>query len=712
MNPFSLLKRQLWNILVFIFATFILNRSCGEFYNIAWGTGVAIGQFSLMWLLLFSVFVLFCCLLLGFTGIVLWKPAVVARPFAMFISFRKKSGSARWLLALLIFIFPVYFLQYTAGGVIFQGMYIRSLIWAVTVLLFAGLISGDDLLIGWREFLAALILTSSEFIIAFEFIDVTNYPFSLGWSEGNRLWDYSLLFGSGLYLYPADKGIPVLLDFGRQLVGGLPFLIPGINIGVERFWVALTFIIPYLLLGLATFRASRKNKQEWLFAVLWVFLFLKQGPIHPPLVLSAALTALGWGAPLWLGIPLVAGAAHFAFASRTTWMFAPAIWIVMLEFSGASFTKKETIKWAWIRSTILGFAGILGLYLIRYLLQPLQMLFQSKVADPVAAVPSVVESAYTAQPTLLDTAINLVTIQPLLWYRLLPNSTYKSGILVALVLAVAPLMILLAYLLFKKIWQVSFLQKTALILPLLVFLGIGLVASAKIGGGGDLHNMDMFLITLMFAGALAWYNGGREWLLDGKTLPAVLKLVVVIFFIVPALAALRELYSYNLGEEAPRLMILADRPDEKSLDMRPTRKAVDVALATIREEVELAKVKGDVLFIDQRQLLTFGYIEDVPLIPEYEKKVLMNEALSANGNYFRAFYADLAAQRFELIISEPLRVPERGMEYQFGEENDAWVKYVAIPILCYYEPKTTLSEVGAQMLIPKDEIENCAELLP
>ena len=50
----------------------------------------------------------------------------------------------------------------------------------------------------------------------------------------------------------------------------------------------------------------------------------------------------------------------------------------------------------------------------------------------------------------------------------------------------------------------------------LAFLVVGLVASVKIGGGGDLHNMDMFLIGLLFTSALAWQNGGSDWIQNGK----------------------------------------------------------------------------------------------------------------------------------------------------------------------------------------------------
>jgi hypothetical protein len=75
----------------------------------------------------------------------------------------------------------------------------------------------------------------------------------------------------------------------------------------------------------------------------------------------------------------------------------------------------------------------------------------------------------------------MLTIQPLLWYRLLPNSTYGMGILFALLLAVGPLVLVLFALSANKIWRLDLLQKLSLVLPLLAFLMVGLVVSTKIG---------------------------------------------------------------------------------------------------------------------------------------------------------------------------------------------------------------------------------------
>ncbi len=709
-------------------AGFLLYRACVDFYAIAWGTGTWRGEFSLTWAALYYSFVAFSILLFALTALFVWKPQIFDPAQNRALALRQKMGSLRWLFWILALAAPVWFFQYTAWGFVFQKLYIRLVIWIFVVLLMTFLASRGAQAAGWNEFLASLVFTASAFSIAASLKYVNDYPFSMGWSEGNRLWDYSVLFGRDLYIYPADRGIPVLLDFGRRLVGGLPFLFPGVTITAARLWVGMTVVVPYILLGLALFRMAAKDKVAWTLLTLWTFLFLKQGPIHPPLVLSAALVALAWRTPLWFAIPLVAGAGYFAEASRFTWIFASGIWIVMLEFASASLLKPSAASTVWKRAILLGALGIFGGFLLPNLIDAAASLNRPAaplvVAQPTAAAEAGAENqAEAANPpaaveekTVLQSfvaqVVNIITIQPLLWYRLLPNSTYDNGILLALLFAVLPLLTVLFYLSLKKIWNLNRLQKLSLVLPSLAFLGVGLVASAKIGGGGDLHNMDMFLIGVLFAGALAWQGGGRDWLQDGGGIPFLMKAVIVAMLVNSSIAPLVEMRSYALGEQAAWLKTLTDAKSESTMEMLPTQAETDAALQTIREEAAKAKPQGEVLFMDQRQLLTFGYVTDIPLAAEYEKKVLMNQALSGDAAYFEKYYRDLAARRFSLIISEPLRTPVQDSSYQFGEENNAWVKWVAAPTLCYYEPLTTLKTVRVQLLVPKSGVVDCSlELL-
>jgi hypothetical protein len=282
-----------------------------------------------------------------------------------------------------------------------------------------------------------------------------------------------------------------------------------------------------------------------------------------------------------------------------------------------------------------------------------------------------------------------VTDQSLLWGRLWPTPTNPLGIVPALLIAVAPLVVLLFYWLYKRYWRLDWLRLAAIFAPLLAFLGVGLVVSVKMGGGNNLHNLDMFLLGLVFVAALAWRAGLDQWIIhlgqhpfDGNT--SLPRLLLVLVVITPAIQQVLYL---------------------KPLALADTDK-VNNAISKVVAEVDRAKQQGEVLFMDQRQLLTFGYIKDVPLVPDYEKKFLMDRAMSNDAAYFKQFYKDLANHRFMLIVSEPLKVKynvEKDSDYGFGEENDLWVKWVADPVLRYYQPIETFKNRRMQLLVPITE---------
>jgi hypothetical protein len=159
-------------------------------------------------------------------------------------------------------------------------------------------------------------------------------------------------------------------------------------------------------------------------------------------------------------------------------------------------------------------------------------------------------------------------------------------------------------------------------------------------------------------------------------------------------------------------IVTLTKVESKDLGSLPSDRVVEAALETVRRQVKDAQSRGEVLFMDHRQLLTFGYIQDVLLVSEYEKKRMMDEALSDDTAYFEPYYKDLAAHRFSLIVGDPLRAPIKDSDYQFGEENNAWVQWVVRPTLCYYEPIDTIPEVRLQLLVPKQESSDCSEFLP
>ena len=688
--------------LMLIALGYILVRACTEFYDVAWGSGTWLGEFSLKWGIGFFGFVVFCIFSWIIAVILTWKPDALSVWRERIIGFREKLGAFRWLIVFAFLVFPAWFLQYTPWGIVFSGLYFRLFLWIYVIFGLAIFLQTGERFLSWSGFLTSLLLTSSVFSIAAAMIIVLDYPFSLGWSEGNRLWDYSVLFGRDLYDYPADREIYSLTDVGRQLVGGLPFLFTNVSISAERFWVGLTTIVPYLLLGLAAFKSEFRNKKLWFLLALFAFVFLKQGPIHPPLVLCAVVVALIWRRTLWAAVPLIFITGYLAEESRYTWLFAPGIWIVMLEFSGAMLQDGRLQKVTWWRAIALGLSGAIGGYFGPTLIKWARAILTGEEIASLTGGGAVSVSSVTTS----------VTAHPLLWYRLFPNATYGIGIILALLIAVAPTVLLLLYLSASKKWILAPWQKAGLWLPLLAFLAVGLVVSTKIGGGGDLHNLDMFLIGILFTAAIAWENGGRQWLGEIDASPLWVKGVLALLLVIPGIQPLSALRSYRFVEDATWLITLTDVSDEKFLEMLPPQDEVDEILGTIRQEVDARKSQGEVLFMDQRQLLTFGYVRDVALVPDYEKKLLMNEAMGDNADYFAAFYADLKTARFSLIVTEPLRAPVKDSDYQFGEENNAWVEWVVRPVLCYYDEIETFRSAQIQLLVPKQGDVDCSSELP
>lgn len=493
-----------------------------------------------------------------------------------------------------------------------------------------------------------VLIAASAFAAGKKLILVTSYPFATGWSEGNRLWDYSLYFGRQRFLVEGTFSYPSYLTPGRHGLWGLIFLWPGVDIFAARLWDAVLWIAPAIILGLVLARkwwVSRFGKSAALGFVLWTFLFLSQGPIYAPLVVSAIFLAWGFSRSRRWRTALVVGVACFyAGISRWTWLMAPAIWAVMwalLDTEGEPSLRKR-LPWP----VALGAAGLGGAALSQVFIG---------LAFPQGAAPYATAAA-----------------QDLLWYRLLPNPTNSYGVLLGLLLAVGPV-VAVGLVGLRTGRAPDGWSRTGILGGLLAFLAVGLVASVKIGGGSNLHNLDMFLVGLvMLAGVLGVRADGKAAV---RRVPLLLALVVAV----------------------PSVLTLESGG---ALDL-PSQAVASNSLTNLQSYVTEAAKEGEVLFIDQRQLFSFGNLPGVPLVMDYELKDLMNQAMAHNAAYLDRFYADLAAGRFVAIIADPMTVNYQGRSYPFGEENDAWVRYVSEPLLEAYEPGLRLDEVGVWVYRPK-----------
>ena len=606
---------------------------------------------------------------IGFVGgvvvialLVIWKPSV----FGFLRKIRSRLGWLRWVLIILLAIGLVLFFSLPFSN-IFGGTYLRSLLIFFSFSVGAWLASGEaESDFSWMGALIGVVLLGTIFALGVSFREAVNYPFSLGWSEGNLLWDYSTLYGRELYNYPAGNNIPSLLGRGRQSLWGLPFLLGAVPIELVRFWSAFVFTIPYIILGFFLFAKEKNRFGLWLLLSLWAFLFLSQGPIYTPLVLAAILVAASRRKSLWISVPLVALAGYYAQMSRSTWLFAPAMWAVLMTFLDPALSGSKNIKKRWMDSIILGVAGLSGGYVLPEIIKRARTLINGKTLNPGLLTVEGISSK--------------VGRQPLLWSRLLPNATNGTGILLGLLLAVGPLLFLLIYIIVKKRWRLDVWQKLAFGGILGAFLVVGLIISVKIGGGNNLHNLDMFLIGTLFAASLAWEAGLKQWVKSIDAQPGWIRLLILAAVLYPAVQPVISVQPFIL----------------------PLKNETQEALSSVQQYVMEGEQKGAVLLIDQRQLLTFGFIQDIPLIPEYEKRHMMDMAMADDADYFNKFYEDIAGHRFSMILSEPLHTGFQGGQYEFGNENDAWVKWVSVPLLCYYEPVETYPVYGVQILVPKE----------
>ncbi|MDH5506393.1 MAG: hypothetical protein OEZ02_04165 [Anaerolineae bacterium] len=577
----------------------------------------------------------------------------------------------RWLRYVLTFgllILPSLVIYHNPTALTFSGYWLRLFLILAAVSVAALLLRPAVPFSVWLETYFSLVILAAVIFLVAGFLDmVTAYPFSLSWSEGNRLWDYSVLFGADRYIIPQGKKLDSFAVIGRKFFWGLPFLFPRMDIVGVRLWNELVKVWPYLLLpGLLLF-GRWKTRHPWrdtlLFAA-WGFLFLHQGPIYSTLLVSAAIMVLGVRSKnLALACLLVMVGGVAASESRWHWAYAPGLWAGMLALMqiDAPVLNRANLP-RLVRPILFGISGYLGGHIIVSMIRSYQN----------------TKWGFTGFTLVFDPLRTETFNQAFLWDRLLPNPTFSPGVLLGLLWAVGPILAIMFLLRRQGAWRMNALQIAAIAFVSIAFLAVGLTASVKIGGGGDLHNLDMFLITILMLAASVWPEI-LEFLRKAQT-SSQSKLLIYLLLLVPVF--------YTIHWSADPIQL-------------PPADKVASSLAVIRDEVAAAQQHGEVLFMDQRQLLTFGFFPGLPLVVDYEKKKVMDKAMANNQQYFDQFYADLANHRFSLIVSEPLFQAPLSAAGSFSDENNAWVHWVLGPLLEYYQPLITLKAVNVQLLVPR-----------
>ena len=506
--------------------------------------------------------------------------------------------------------------------------------------------------------------------------DISMYPFSIGWSEASRYYYASLYFSNNIYGFSVS---PSTLHPTRYLMQSIPFIIDWLPLWFHRFWQVLLWLVTLLGTGILLGRRLKiiLKSLRWLLLV-WVFLFLWQGPVYYHLLIMVIIVLWGFNYQrTWLAMLVVILASIWAGISRVNWFPVPGMLAATIYFIEKPLSWGEDIgnkndgvnyKKQSIHSTI----GYLVLPIIWVVVGTLTALGSQSIYIILSDnKPEQFASSFSSD---------------LLWYRLLPNSTFSLGILTATILISLPILILAVYRYRKG--DIHF--HPVVLLGLITILGVlligGLVVSVKIGGGSNLHNMDAYLVILMIVGGYIYFHRVPLGSSLRTTQPQISAWVNLFLVVIPVLFTLKsdsQFVRYNPSE---------------------TKNTLTKIQRNIHRVLE---DDGEVLFISERQLLIFDYIDSVTLVPEYEKVFLMEMVMAGNQAYLGDLRSDIQNQRFDLIITDPLfdRYQESGERW--AEENNVWVELVSTPILCHYWRRVTFPESGIQILSPRDNRIDC-----
>ena len=618
----------------------------------AWGLGSILGFSGSMLLALWSCFLIsFICIL----GLILTYTAYseVMLNLCRRISNTLSKLHSFGLVIFFILLFSItYCSLFTVSLSLIAGTPFISLFGNLGML-------GAVILISDRKMNSNLVLLiSASFLSLFLVIvslipEISPYPFTMTWSDGSRLYEASLFFSRLVY----SKQAPLpLLDPTRGLLQSIPFLIPSLPIWVHRLWRVLLWLgITFLSAHALVQRIKLKNHWLRLGLFAWFSIFIFQGPIYFHLLVVVLIVLLGFDKNrLWKTMVFVGLASIWAGFSRVNWFPVAGMLAAVLYILEVPRGEKKFLQyWAWPV-----FAVLLSLGLA-FGAQRVYMILSGVPVD------------------YFMTSFN----STMLWYRLFPSAAYGKGVIGLLLVASAPLILVIGWRIWGRLKAWKPLRLLGLLSIWLALVATGLIVSAKIGGGNNLHNLDSSLVILAVISVYILFDRFEQddQTVELRSLPQIS--LFVFAFLVPMFAQANNLHPIQFWD--------LKTAEEDLQQVQAMINAVDPE-------------EGEVLLIQNRHLLSLGLIKGVDLVPEYEKNILMEMAMSHNDEYLQEFWGDLEVHRFALIVMEPINLVIQSSAYSFGEENNAWVELVAQPLSESYHTVLDLSDNGMIIMAPNN----------
>ena len=535
--------------------------------------------------------------------------------------------------------------------------------WALLV---AATVLKETLQTTWMGgFVVACVLFGVAYEIMIRLNVVTDYPLSMGWSEGSRYYYASLFFSQNVYgdAFPLSTLHPT-----RYLLQSFPFLFPSLGLFAHRFWQFFLWV--GLTAGASVAITKRIFRTEaalrWIVTG-WLFLFLLRVGVYYHLEVMVILPLLFVSTKKpWQSLLAVIAASLWAGISRVNWFPMPAMIAITLYLLETPVLSHEGEKLSFKQIT-------------KYLTQPAIW----TVAGVFSALFAQWAYIYISGNAQNADAFTSSFTSDLLWYRLWPNVNFAMGVIPAILFISGPLILIIVFA--AKQWtSLHTIRWLGLITMIVALFAGSAVVSTKIGGGGDLHNMDTYAVLIS---VVALYFLSDSVQIEPNTtkvmirpMPALaIALVTPIMLLIPILSPYPQ-YNHDLNEQAHQQVV--DIVNEIGQD-------------------------GPVLFINDRQLIALGEV-NVPLVYDYEVVTLMEMAMSNNRPYLERFYNELATHQFAAIISgrQNLVIKQDGV---FSEENNVWNTRVSPYILCYYESNITIEAniTRVEVYTPRTQQSDC-----
>lgn len=589
------------------------------------------------------------------------RPAWRERLTRLFSPLSLPRPAAALLLGLSLPAYSLLLLQPYYGKLIGSEEAARFLLFWLLALVSAWALRGLHPPLAWTSALGlALVFQAGVHIVLAYLTGITDYPFALGWSETSRFYYPSLFLSERIY----GERLPwPILHPTLHLVLVPPYWFDA-PLWVHRAW---QIFIRFALVGSIVPALLWRLKLEsalWRVAVGgWLFLALFDLPLYlhlaPPVFLVLWGYSSGNARRTWLFVLL---ASVWAGLSRLNWYPVPGMLAAALYLLETPLRPKADAPSPSLAE------------ILRYLARPAAWFLAGTLT---AFLSMQVYIAFSGIGSTRDFYTSLTS--SLLWYRLWPNATYPLGVLPAIVLYSFPLWLVMGMVFSRR--ELHPLRMGLLLTGLAVLFAGGIVVSMKIGGGGDIHNMDAYAVALLVVTA-ALFFGRYAPEAGARPQPARFHWAVM---------ALLVLVPVWFAQRAPISLVRYDKA------------ASQAALAEIQRQVDAVNAQGgEILFITQRHLVSMNMLRGVRMIPEYEREELMEMAMANNEAYLDRFKAEMRAQRFALIVVDPLTTNLLGSDYAMGEENNAWVRFAARPVLCNYRPAQTFPADRIVLYVPQE----------